>query len=78
MTDRNDTLHKNENILFKEQENKLVNKSIEDIYFSMPSNAHILIPAEKRFFRGASSKEEEIGKGTMTKKANSILVALWK
>ena len=43
--DWNDTLHKNDNIV-KEEENTLVNRSIDDIYDSLPSNIRILTSAE--------------------------------
>ena len=54
-TDRNDILHKNENMV-KEEENKWVDRSIKDIYESMPSNTHILTAAEQQFFKGATCK----------------------
>ena len=55
-TDQNNILHKNDNIV-KEEENKLINRSINDIYDSMPSNTCILTAAEQRFFKGATSEE---------------------
>ena len=80
-TDRNDTLHKNENIV-KEEENRQVNRSVVDIYDSMPSNMRILTATEQQFFKGATSKEvqwRKLGrKKQWLKKANSILAALWK
>ena len=55
-TDRNDILHKKDNMV-KEEENKPVDRSIEDIYESMLSNTCILMVAEQWFFKGATCKE---------------------
>ena len=56
-TDRNDTLHKNDNIV-KEEENTLINRSIDDMYDSIPSNTHVLTSAEGQFFKGATSRHQ--------------------
>ena len=74
-------MHNNDNIV-KEEENTLVNRLVDDIHASLPSNTRILTSAERQFFKGATSKEvkqRKLGrKKEWLKKAKSILVALWK